>query len=93
MVKIFLGILFLSIYSWAGIFYSCAGCHGFDAGKKALGKSRVIKGWSVVKIEHALNGYKNRTYGSYSKKIMYGQVKRLSSKDIKELALMISNFK
>lgn len=93
MKKILIGVLFLSLYSWAGIFYTCSGCHGSDGGKKALGKSKIIKGWDKMKIENALNGYKNKTYGSYSKKIMQNQVKRLSQKDIKELAILISNFK
>ena len=32
------------------LYKNCAGCHGATAEKKALGKSRVIKGWEAVKL-------------------------------------------
>jgi len=77
----------------ASILYRvCAGCHGADASKKALGKSAVIKGWDTTKIETALNGYKNGTYGGVMKGVMKGQVSKLSSDDIKALATHISKF-
>jgi cytochrome c553 len=76
----------------AQLFGACAGCHGSDASKKALGKSAVIKGWDSAKIESALNGYKNGTYGGAMKGIMKGQVSKLSSSDIKKLAAHIAKF-
>ena len=67
------------------LFAVCAGCHGVDASKHALGKSAIIKGWSSSKIETALNGYKDGTYGGAMKGVMKGQVAKLSSDDIKVL--------
>jgi len=74
----------------AQLFTACAGCHGSDASKKALGKSAVIKGWDTAKIESALNGYKNGTYGAAMKGIMKGQVSKLSTSDIKKLSSYIA---
>ena len=74
----------------ATLYKSCAGCHGASAEKPALGKSQVIKGWSVSKLEHALNGYKDGTYGATMKALMKGQVSKLSSDDIKALSEYIS---
>ena len=76
----------------AQLFGACAGCHGADASKKALGKSEVVKGWDSAKIEAALNGYKDGSYGGAMKGIMKGQVSKLSSEDIKNLAEHISKF-
>lgn len=83
-----LGTVSLMAASWA----PCAACHGANAEKKALGKSQVIKGWEASKVEAALNGYKNGTYGGPMKGVMKGQVARLSEADIKDLAAQVSNF-
>ena len=69
---------------------SCLSCHGMKAEKKALTKSQVIQGWNVAKIEDALHGYKNKTYGKAMKTIMQGKTKDLSDADIKALANYIS---
>ena len=69
---------------------SCMACHGATAEKKALTKSQVIKGWVSTKIEDALHGYKNKTYGGTMKTIMEGKAKNLSDEDIKALAGYIS---
>jgi cytochrome c553 len=86
-------ILAASLYSANGkaLFGKCAGCHGMDAGKKALGKSAIIKGWSASKVEKALNGYKDGSYGKTMKALMKGQVATLSKSDIKALAKHISS--
>jgi cytochrome c len=72
---------------------ACAGCHGINGEKKALGKSAVITGWDVNRTIAALNGYKDGSYGGSMKGIMKGQVMRLSKKDIENLAIEISKFK
>jgi len=72
------------------LFLKCAGCHGMNAEKHALGKSQIIKGWSVDKVETALKGYKDGTYGGPAKALMKGQVANLSDADIKALAEYIS---
>jgi cytochrome c553 len=69
---------------------SCMACHGSNAEKQALTKSQVIKGWASTKIEEALHGYKNKTYGGAMKTIMEGKVKNLSDEDIKALSEYIS---
>lgn len=72
---------------------ACAGCHGADFSKPALGKSQVVKGWDAAKIEASLIGYKNGTYGGPMKGVMAGQVKNLSEADIKDLAAQIAAIK
>ena len=72
------------------LFTKCAGCHGNKAQKHALGVSKIIAGWSAKKIEDALHGYKNGTFGGVMKGVMKGQVSSLSDKDIKVLANYIS---
>lgn len=76
--------------SGATLFQVCAGCHGADASKPALGKSQIIKGWDAAKIADALHGYKAGTYGGPMKSIMVGQVSKLSDEDIKTLSEHIS---
>jgi len=72
------------------LFTKCAGCHGMNGEKHALGKSQIIQGWSVDKVETALKGYKDGTYGGASKSFMKAQVANLSDADIKALAEYIS---
>lgn len=72
---------------------ACAGCHGADFSKAALGKSQVVKGWDAAKIEASLVGYKNGTYGGPMKGVMAGQVKNLSEADIKDLSAQIAAIK
>ena len=68
----------------------CAGCHGLNAEKKALNKSEIIKDWDAARIENALKGYKNGTYGGTMKGLMKSQVSSLSDKEIVELAQYIT---
>ncbi len=77
----------------AGLFKACAGCHGANGEKQALGKSQVIKGWDAAKTEKALKGYKDGSYGGPMKGVMKGQVARLSDADMKALAGFISTLK
>lgn len=88
-----LGASILFASDGAGIYQSCAGCHGANAEKAALGKSQVIKGWDVAKVEKALKGYKDGSYGGPMKGVMKGQVARLSDADIKAVAEHIASLK
>lgn len=72
---------------------ACAGCHGADFSKPAMGKSQVVKGWDAAKIEASLKGYKDGTYGGPMKGVMAGQVKNLSEADIKDIASQIAAIK
>ena len=73
----------------AELYSSCISCHGIDASKKALNKSAIIKTWNAKKIEDALLGYKNGTYGGAMKGIMKGQVIKLNLNEIKKLSIYI----
>ncbi len=75
------------------LYKACAGCHGINAEKKALGKSEVIKGWDSKKTQAALKGYKDGSYGKAMKGVMKGQVTRLDEAKIKQLADYISKIK
>ena len=70
----------------------CAGCHGANGEKAALGKSEVIKGWDKQKVIDALNGYKDGSYGGTMKGVMKGQVATKSDAEIEALADLISKF-
>jgi len=65
---------------------ACAGCHGKDFEKKAMGKSKVVKDMTKADIETALKGYKDGSYGGAMKGLMAGQVKALDDAQIKAIA-------
>jgi len=75
------------------LFVKCAGCHGQNAGKKALNVSASIKDWDKEKIVNAIKGYKAGTYGASMKAIMTSQVSGLSDEEIDALGSYISNMK
>ncbi len=70
----------------AGLYKKCQGCHGVNAEKAALGKSKIIKGWKSEQTIAALKGYKEGTYGGAMKGVMKGQVAALNDEQIKALA-------
>lgn len=72
------------------IYKVCSGCHGENAQKSALGRSQIIRGWDDKKIENALQGYKNGTYGASMKAVMQAQAYELSEEEIEILAKYIS---
>ena len=72
---------------------ACAGCHGADFSKAALGKSVIVKGQDAAKIEASLKGYQDGTYGGAMKGVMAGQVKSLTDADIKDMATQIAAMK
>ena len=74
----------------AKIYKVCSACHGASGDKPALGKSKVIKGWSTDRVQTALNGYKDGSYGGTMKALMKGQVSKLSDDEIKAVSEYIS---
>lgn len=72
------------------LYKPCVACHGANAEKVALGKSAVIKGWSVEQLVTSMKGYKDGSYGGAMKGVMKGQVAKLSDAQIQELAEYIS---
>ncbi len=71
----------------------CAGCHGADFSKKALGVSKVVKGMSKDEIVKALEGYKAGTFGGPMKGVMKGQIATYSDEQIKAVADYIASIK
>lgn len=76
-----------------GLYLKCAGCHGLNGEKPALGKSQIINGWTSQQIVDALKGYKSDSYGGVMKGVMKAQVAVLSDEDINALGAYISSFK
>ncbi len=76
----------LSFADGATVYKKCIACHGANGEKVALGKSKIIKDMTKAEIESSLLGYQNGTYGGAMKGLMAGQVKTLSTTDIKDIA-------
>ena len=72
------------------LFAKCITCHGLNAEKTALSKSKVIRGWESKKIINALNGYKNGSYGGKMRGVMEAQIKSYTDEDIKKVAEFIA---
>jgi cytochrome c553 len=94
--KLVLGIAVLGATSLlaadgAALYKKCAGCHGANGEKAALGKSQIIKGWDAQKTVDSLQGYKDGTYGGAMKGVMKGQVASMSDEDIKAVAEYIAS--
>jgi cytochrome c len=68
----------------------CASCHGTQALKSALGKSKIVAKMSEDEILNALLGYKSGSYGGSMKGIMKGQISTFSDANLKELATYIA---
>jgi len=85
-VLVFLAVLGLSTAAMADAYAKCAGCHGANGEKKALGKSKVISDMSKAEIVSALKGYKDGSYGGAMKGLMKGQVASLSDADMTAIA-------
>jgi cytochrome c-type protein NapB len=69
---------------------ACAGCHGADFEKAAMGKSKIVKDMNKDDIVNALKGYKDGSYGGAMKAIMAGQAKPLSDEDMEAIATQIA---
>ncbi len=75
-------------------FAACAGCHGQQGEKQALGKSKVIKGWDAAKTIEALKGYKAGTRDIHGMgKTMKSQAANLSDQDMANIAAYLSSLK
>jgi len=74
----------------ATVYKKCAACHGANAEKHALGKSKIIKEMSSEQIVTALKGYRDGSYGGAMKALMKGQVAPLSDEEITAVAEYIS---
>ncbi len=78
----------------AALYKKCAACHGQKAEKKALGKSEIIAGWDVAKIETSLKGYKAGTLNIHGMgAVMKGQAASLSDADMTTIATYIHGLK
>ena len=77
----------------AALYKKCAGCHGANAEKKALGKSKIIKGQPAADTIAQLKGYKDGTYGGAMKGLMKGQVATYSDADIEAVSKYIEGLK
>ncbi|MBU1657509.1 c-type cytochrome [bacterium] len=97
MKKIALTLLIASVCLMAAdgvaLYKKCASCHGQNAEKKALNQSQVIAGWDAAKIEAALKGYKDGSYGGKMKGLMKGQVASYDDAAIAAVAAHISSLK
>jgi cytochrome c-type protein NapB len=71
---------------------ACAGCHGANFEKAALGQSKIVKDMSKDEIVAALKGYRDTDGFGHSamKGSMAGQAKNLSDADIEEIAASIA---
>jgi cytochrome c553 len=65
---------------------ACAGCHGANFEKKAMGVSKIVKDMAKADIVTALKGYKDGSYGGAMKGIMKGQSDPLSDAQIEGIA-------
>ena len=73
------------------LYKKCASCHGQKAEKAALGKSQIIAGWDVAKLDEAMQGYKDGSYGGAMKGLMKSQVRALGDEQITALAEYIGS--
>jgi len=65
---------------------ACAGCHGANFEKKAMGVSKIVKDLKKEEIIEALKGYKAGTFGGSMKAIMKAQVSALDDAKIEAIA-------
>ncbi|HFS82432.1 MAG TPA: c-type cytochrome [Epsilonproteobacteria bacterium] len=91
MKKIAIAMLFagstLLMADGAADFAKCAGCHGQNGEKAALGKSAIIAGQDAAKTVEQLQGYKAGTLNQHGMGgVMKGQVASLDDAAMKEVA-------
>jgi len=87
--RVILGSLLATASSYAVSIAACAGCHGQNFEKKAMGKSLVVKDMSIKEIIVALKGYKAGTYGDTMKQMMMTQVINVKDADLEAMAMLI----
>jgi len=78
----------------AASYAKCAGCHGQNGEKSALGKSAVIAGQDAAKTVEQLVGYKAGTLNQHGMGgVMKGQVATMDDATMKEVADYIAAMK
>jgi cytochrome c len=82
--------LLTACVAFANPYAKCAGCHGANGEKAALGKSKIIKDLTKAEFVAALKGYQDGTYGGAMKGLMAGQVKGLDDAAIQAIADQIA---
>jgi cytochrome c len=82
--------LLTACVAFANPYAKCAGCHGANGEKAALGKSKIIKDIPKAEFVAALKGYQDGTYGGAMKGLMAGQVKGLDDAAIQAIADQIA---
>ena len=87
--RVILGSLLVTASSYAVSIAACAGCHGQNFEKKAMGKSKVVKDMTLKEIIDALKGYKAGTYGDSMKQMMMTQVINVKDADLEAMAKLI----
>ncbi len=98
MKKIAIAMLFagstLLMADGAASYAKCAGCHGQNGEKPALGKSAIITGQDTAKTVEQLAGYKAGTLNQHGMGgVMKGQVASMDEATIKEVADYIAAMK
>jgi len=98
MKKIAIAMLFagstLLMADGAASYAKCAGCHGQNGEKAALGKSAIIKGQDAAKTVEELQGYKAGTLNQHGMGgVMKGQVASMDDATMKEVADHIAAMK
>jgi len=91
MKKIAIAMLFagstLLMADGAASYAKCAGCHGQNGEKAALGKSAIIAGQDAAKTVEQLQGYKAGTLNQHGMGgVMKGQVASMDDAAMKEVA-------
>ena len=73
------------------LYVKCAGCHGKDGKRKALGKSAIIGGQDAAALAESIKGYRAGTRNvSGMGTLMKGQIGAMSDQDIEILSHYIS---
>jgi len=78
--------LLTATVAFANPYAKCAGCHGADGSKKALGKSLIIKNMTKADFVASLKGYKDGSYGGPMKGLMKGQVMSMDEATMQAIA-------
>ena len=81
--------LLTACVAFANPYAKCAGCHGADGEKAALGKSKIIKDMTKADFVSALKGYQDGTYGGATKGLMTAQVKGMDEATMNAIADVI----
>ena len=81
--------LLTACVAFANPYAKCAGCHGADGEKAALGKSKIIKDMTKADFVASLKGYQDGTYGGAQKALMVGQVKGMDEATMNAIADLI----